>query len=101
MDLPASLIRSNPRRAGKPVPIDQIVMRYTQVLREKRDQFLGYRQAGLVAGVSLRHRREFGGTLAARARRSGPFHLFLVAETDAPLGKGRSAILLLCSPRAL
>jgi hypothetical protein len=33
----------------RPVPIKQILMRYTQALREKRDQFLAYRQAGVVA----------------------------------------------------
>jgi hypothetical protein len=45
-DRPAELI---PDGRFRPVPIEQILMRYTQVLREKRDQFLGYRQAGVVA----------------------------------------------------
>jgi hypothetical protein len=45
-DRPAELI---PDGRFRTVPIEQILMRYTQVLREKRDQFLGYRQAGVVA----------------------------------------------------
>jgi hypothetical protein len=45
-DRPENLI---PDGCFRPVPIEQILMRYTQVLREKRDQFLGYRQAGVVA----------------------------------------------------
>src|ERR1700722_16652357 len=45
-DRPAGLI---PDGRFRPVPIEQILMRYTQVLRDKRDQFLGYRQAGVVA----------------------------------------------------
>jgi hypothetical protein len=40
-DRPAELI---PDGRLRPVPIEQILMRYTQVLREKRDQFLGYRR---------------------------------------------------------
>jgi hypothetical protein len=47
---------NNPDRPGdlipggrlRPVPIEQILMRYTQALSQKRDRFLAYRQAGVV-----------------------------------------------------
>jgi hypothetical protein len=45
-DRPPDLI---PDGRFRPVPIEQVLMRYTQALREKRDRFSAYRQEGLVA----------------------------------------------------
>lgn len=45
-DRPPDLV---PNAGFRATPVDQILMRYTQALQEKRDRFQNYREAGVVA----------------------------------------------------